>query len=317
MLGAQFVSALLSSWASGRELLAIYDRGNGPEAAAIVYETKPGIWSTFNPSESSFGMWVQQSDWDVRDLADQLIRKLPRLPLILAITQQDPKFLPRPADDRHLRTMDYIRTPWVVVDGDFEQYWAKRGKNLRTNMKKARAALAKAGIRPRLETLTAREQIMPALADYERLEASGWKAKAGTALKVNDPHGRFYATILEQAFDRGAGRIYRYAFDDRPVAMDLCINDGDSLVVLKTAYDESQAHASPASLMREEECRQLFVQAGVRRIEFYGPLMEWHTRWAQEDRRMYHINYYRHPVLCWLHQAVRRRMPEFTATKES
>jgi hypothetical protein len=58
--------------------------------------------------------------------------------------------------------------------------------------------------------------------------------------------------------------------------------------------------------MREEACRRLFEEGRIRRIEFYGKVMEWHTRWTDEVRTMYHLNYYRWPVLGYLH-ALRRR----------
>ncbi|MCP5368587.1 MAG: GNAT family N-acetyltransferase, partial [Hyphomicrobiales bacterium] len=37
-------------------------------------------------------------------------------------------------------------------------------------------------------------------------------------------------------------------------------------------------------------------------IEFYGPVKDWHTKWTDETRTMYHANYYRHGALKALHQ---------------
>ena len=42
--------------------------------------------------------------------------------------------------------------------------------------------------------------------------------------------------------------------------------------------------------MRQEAFEELFEQKNVERIEFYGKVMEWHTKWSDEIRRMYHIN---------------------------
>jgi hypothetical protein len=63
--------------------------------------------------------------------------------------------------------------------------------------------------------------------------------------------------------------------------------------------------------MREEACRRLFEDGRIRRIEFYGRVMEWHTRWTDEVRTMYHLNHYRWPVLARLH-GVKRRGNAFT-----
>jgi hypothetical protein len=108
--------------------------------------------------------------------------------------------------------------------------------------------------------------------------------------------------MLEALCRRGAGRVYRYFFDERLVAMDLCVEDEHSIVVLKTAYDESvPKQLSPTLLMREEATRALFDEGRLGRIEFYGRVMEWHLRWTDEVRTMYHVNYYRWPVLRRLH----------------
>lgn len=68
-------------------------------------------------------------------------------------------------------------------------------------------------------------------------------------------------------------------------------------MILKTAYDESIRSYSPASLMREEVFRQLWDAGRIRRIEFYGRLMDWHTRWTEQSRTLYHVNWYRWPSL--------------------
>jgi len=61
------------------------------------------------------------------------------------------------------------------------------------------------------------------------------------------------------------------------------------------------ANLSPTLLMREEACRSLFEGGRFKRLEFYGRVMEWHTRWTEEVRTMYHVNYYRWPGLARLH----------------
>jgi hypothetical protein len=80
--------------------------------------------------------------------------------------------------------------------------------------------------------------------------------------------------------------------------------------VLKTAYDESIGNGlSPALLMREEATRAIFGAGRVARIEFYGRVMEWHLRWTDEVRVMYHLNAYRWPWLGRLRALVAGRRP--------
>ena len=89
--------------------------------------------------------------------------------------------------------------------------------------------------------------------------------------------------------------------------MDLCIEGPGVLVILKTAYDETYKNVSPASLMRHEYFRQIFDRGSIRRIEFYGKVMEWHRRWTDDVRVLYHVNRYRAPWLRKTHEFVNRR----------
>jgi hypothetical protein len=153
------------------------------------------------------------------------------------------------------------------------------------------------------------------VADYGRLETTGWKARSGSAVGAGDAQGRFYARMLEAFAQQGQARVYRYWFGEQLAAMDLCITDRDCIVILKTAYDESiPSGFSPALLMREEACRELFDAQRFARIEFYGRVMEWHTRWTDEVRTLYHLNHYRWPLLSRAHAYLQAR-PATTTNK--
>jgi CelD/BcsL family acetyltransferase involved in cellulose biosynthesis len=308
LLAAEFVEPLVAQMGTGRELLAWCEHRGQTVAMAIVAPCGRGSWATFQPAQAPIGLWLQALGQDIEQLGQGLMRALPGFALVLGVTQLDPAMLPRPADGACVGTMDYIDTARVPVTGAFDDYWNARGKNLRANLKKQRARLAKEGVVPRLEVWRDPKDVAAAVADYGRLESSGWKAAEGTAVRADNEQGRYYRAMLEAFCARGAGSIYRYYFGDQLVAMDLCVEDEDSIVVLKTAYDESVPNSlSPTMLMREEACRQLFDGGRFARIEFYGRVMEWHLRWTEDVRTMYHVNCYRWPGLRRLHTLLESR----------
>lgn len=308
LLAAEFVAPLLAEFARGGELLAQCRQGGRIVAMGVFARTRPGAWASFQPSQAPLGLWLQLPGLDTGALLRPLFGVLPGFPLVCALTQVDPMMLPRPPDGPLLRTLDYIDTARVNLAGGFDAYWAARGKNLRANLKKQRARLEREGVAVRLEVVRAPGAMAQAVRDYAALEGSGWKAGAGTAVRADDPQGRYYRTMLEGMAARGAANACRYYFGERLVAMDLCVEDRDSLVVLKTAYDETvPAALSPALLMREEATRALFDGGRFARLEFYGRVMEWHTRWTEEVRTMYHVNHYRWPALCRLHALLEAR----------
>jgi len=298
MLQADFIAALLAEFGNGDELLATCD-----DAMAIVRPHGRGSWATFQPAQAPLGMWIERPGLDRAAAMASLLHALPGIGLVLGLTQLDPLLAPAPAG-----AIDYIQTARITVAGSFDDYWGSRGKNLRSNLKKQRARLAADGVTLRLQASTEATDMADAVRDFGRLESAGWKAQAGTAVHPDNAQGRFYVRMLAAFAARGAATVYRYWFGEQLVAMDLCIHQGDCIVVLKTTYDESVPKTfSPALLMREEAVRALFDHGGTVRIEFYGKVMEWHTRWTEEVRTLYHVNLYRWAALRRLHALAQKR----------
>lgn len=307
LLEPEFVTQLLTHFGKG-EVLARCEQGGALVAMALLSRRRTGTWETFQPSQAPVGMWLQEPGLDTGVLMAGLMRALPGFPLVLSLLQRDPALEARPAGGAGVSTMDYIATARVTVSGSFDDYWAGRGKNLRSNLKKQRARLAREGIATRMDVVTDAGQAAAAIDDYARLEQSGWKAGKGTAVQASTAQGRFYRALFESACARGQGRIYRYWFGEQLVAMDLCLSVEGTVIILKTAYDASAPQGlSPTLLMREEQFRALFDSGDVRVIEFYGKVMEWHTRWTDEVRTMYHVTAFRWPVLGALKQLLKAR----------
>jgi hypothetical protein len=308
LLAAEFVAPLIAQFGRGDELLACLRDGSAIRAMALVHPSRRGAWSTFQPAQAPVGLWLQQPGLDTAALARGLLGVLPGFPLLLALTQMDPMLIPRPAESPCTRSLDYIDTARVTLAGRFDDYWNARGKNLRGNLKKQRARLEREGIATRMVIERAPAAMAQAVAEYGRLETAGWKGSEGTAVSSDNAQGRYYRAMLEGMAARDAASVYRYYFGEQLVAMDLCVEDGASIVVLKTAYDESvPSNLSPTLLMREEATRRLFDAGHFERLEFYGRVMEWHMRWTEEVRTMYHVNYYRWPGVKRLHALLDKR----------
>jgi CelD/BcsL family acetyltransferase involved in cellulose biosynthesis len=292
-LDTKFLVPLLAAFGSGQERIAFATRGAACVAAAIVEPIGPGRWQTIQPSQLPLGAWISRKDEAIYPLQSALIRKLPGFVVELGLTQLDPDFVRRPADGPQLSTLDYIDTAWVDVAGDFDTYWNARGKNLRSNARKQRNKLEADGVTVAFDVLSSADDVAAAIAEYGRLETASWKAGTGTAVSPDNAQGRFYREMMEAFCASGRGEIWRYRFDDVVVAMDLCIAAGRKLVILKTAFDSSQKTISPASLLHQDAFRRVFEQGHFDRIEFYGRVMEWHTRWTEQKRVLFHATAYR------------------------
>jgi len=292
-LESAFLGPLLDVFGSGDEVLALHDSGGRLDVATILRPRGALRWETFQPSQLPLGPWLCALDADLSAHMHRLMRALPGLVLGLGVTQLDPRLVTRPLSRGSARSIDYIRTPYLEVVGSFDDYWIQRGKNLRQNVRKQRNNLKAEGIEGKLECVTEPSKVAAAIADYGNLESSGWKADTGTNIHASNAQGCFYRTMLENFCSLGRGRIYRYRFGESVVAMDLCIDNGPLVVVLKTTFDESQRQVSPSTLMRQDQFEAWWKEGRFRRIEFYGKTLEWHTRWTATERTLYHVSAYR------------------------
>lgn len=303
-LETAFLQPALNTFGTGQELLCLHHANGQLSAAAIVQRGSKGMWQIFQPSQLPLGAWIATESIDLLTAAGSLLAKLPGLAVGLGLPQLDVRFQPRPEDNATLRTQPYIQTAWVDIESGFDAYWDARGKNLRQNTRKQRNKLQADGTTTRLDCITDTANVAQAIVDYGMLESAGWKTADGTAIHPDNAQGKFYQEMLENFCRLNRCRIYRYWFGDKVVAMDLCICDDVAIVILKTTYDESYKQVSPSTLMRQDEFQQLFEEAKFKRIEFYGKVMEWHTRWTANSRDIYHATLYRWGLLKKLHSPV-------------
>lgn len=262
LLDPAFIGPLLRNFGTGREILLSAQEGSSadaptPVALGVFAQRRPGVWSAFSVPNGPLSAWVQVPGLD-RDCAlAGLARVVPGPCLLVELSQQDPMHEPRPQECRAVRTSDFMTTAYVRMGGDFSEYWQRRGKNLRRNLKRQRNRLDREGISTRFELLSESEAMSPAVADHGILESGGWKGEVGTALQGGDSQGRFYREVLERFADQGEALVGRYWYGESLVASDLCLYRDSTLYVLKTAYDSSRKTTSPSNLLREELFRQV------------------------------------------------------------
>lgn len=306
-LSADALAIALNRLGAGTERLLVGTEGAEVKAMFILVPQGRFRWQTFQPSQLPLGAWVAASERKLQDLARSLLRGPLGFCLVLSITQVDPHIAVLTDDSADSQHSPYIDTGWVDIEGDFDAYWSARGKNLRQNMRKQRAKLQADGIQLTMQVLRDHADMAPAVARYGSLESTGWKAQKGTAIHPDNAQGHYYRELLEKASLSGESIVYQYLFDDRVVAMNLCLVREGTLVVLKTTYDESIQSYSPAFLLRENELQALHGERVIKRMEYFGRLMEWHTKLTDQKRTLYHLTQYRWPFLKTLAQARRQQ----------
>ena len=306
-LDARAVGAALEIFGKGTEKLLIGLAGKQPVVMIIACPTGHFRWRTFQPSQIPLGAWVGKAGGDLSALAHAICTQALPYCGAFSFTQVDPLFLERPEDDSTSRTVDYIDTGWIDLSVSFDEYWSSRGKNLRQNMRKQRNKLQADGITGRMIRYLDPKEMAGLITRYGALESAGWKADSGTAIRADNAQGRFYAKLLTEAAAQGEASAYEYYFDDRLVTVDFCLCRSGTITILKTTYDESVHPYSPAFLLLQDVLEEMHREQKWTRVEFYGRMMEWHTRWTDKKRTLYHLTVYRWPWLKKLASLRKRR----------
>lgn len=294
LLDSRFIRPLLKHFGSDRVLLGVSDDSQLP-GMALVCKTRLGMWETFQPSQAPIGPFLLgRSDQTGASLLG-IMRSLPGVCVQFAVLQQDPDFsaLPNGAPDSRFEAMNYVQTGRLRMNGPFEEYWLGRSKDLRDNLARRQRRLQKEGRTPELVVFRDASSMARCLREYGRMESSGWKAEGGTAIDKENAQGLFYQDVLESFADVGEAFVYELQLNGTVIGSELYLGRGSMMVGLKTTYDESLRTISPGFLMKYEILRRLFSEGTFKNVEFYGRVMEWHSKWITEVRDMYHLSAFR------------------------
>src|SRR5439155_10777058 len=74
------------------------------------------------------------------------------------------------------------------------------------------------------------------LSEGFRLEGSGWKERAGTAILSDPTVEGFYRAVARWASQRGWLRLAFLRLDGRAIAFDICLEQGGAVYVLKGGF---------------------------------------------------------------------------------
>jgi CelD/BcsL family acetyltransferase involved in cellulose biosynthesis len=111
------------------------------------------------------------------------------------------------------------------------------------------------------------------LQDFFRLEASGWKGRAGTAMAQNPQERAFFETAVAAAFRLGRLRFFALTLNGQALAYQIYFPAGAGAYAHKTAYDEASGRFSPGMLIQVEL---------IRRMHEY-PEFEWMDSCSEPD----------------------------------
>jgi len=197
-------------------------------------------------------------------------------------------------------------SPTIDTSGDFESWreasksrWGAPLERFRRKMGRDHQA--------ELQIVVAPRDLEAELADGFRVEGSGWKGEAGTAILSRPETETFYTEIARAFAARGELRFSRIVLDGETVAFDFNILHGDRLHLLKTGYDERFRRLAPGLVMRLSIVERCF-ETGIRSHELLGGESGWKAKFATGSRPYVTLRAYRRSPVGLARYAYRGRI---------
>jgi CelD/BcsL family acetyltransferase involved in cellulose biosynthesis len=175
-----------------------------------------------------------------------------------------------------------IRSPFITLPDAADNSFEYGSTKFRANLRRRRRRLQERG-QITLERIEGGPSLQRHLEDGLRLEASGWKGSAGTAIRQDPDTLGFYLALAHHAAARGMLRLWVMRLDGWAIAFHFALEHGGRYLLLKPAYDESLAACSPGQLLMQDVLADC-VERGLREFDFLGPDMPWKRDWTTKTR---------------------------------
>ncbi len=172
-------------------------------------------------------------------------------------------------------------SPYVTLRGTAGDYFAGLSPKFRQNLRNRMTRLTRIG-EPGFEIIS-EPNVHHALDDAIRLEESGWKRDAGTAICMDSRIRQFYARLAERLAERGWLRLMFLTAGDRRIATSYSIEYGGRLFLCKTGYDSEYNTCSPFKLLMQFIVRHAYAE-GLTEIDLLGDPESWKLEWTGTSR---------------------------------
>jgi CelD/BcsL family acetyltransferase involved in cellulose biosynthesis len=181
---------------------------------------------------------------------------------------------------RIVRTI--ARAPYVPVEGPFEEYMGSLDRKFRKEIGRLRRRLEERGAAAVVYE-DGTERLDELLSEGFRLEGSGWKERAGTAILSAPAVEGFYRAVARWAAERGWLRLAFLRLDGRAIAFDFCLEHGGVFYVVKGGFDTEERKLAPGTLLTHDGIQRAFA-LGLSSYELLGQADDYKRSWTSHIR---------------------------------
>ncbi|MFN0070340.1 MAG: GNAT family N-acetyltransferase [Chloroflexota bacterium] len=281
-----WILSAIEAFSVGDRVITLVAGSNQEPEGCVAFVRRPDP-ERFEPAGAA--ELYEPIGWPFRD--DETLRQL----AVACTSLPAPLFIPRIHAESPV--VDAIRRAFAgrgialihPVDGclwvELDQSWTEPERHLnsdhRRNLMRRRRRASELGSVAYEVITPSPEDVTSLLDEALRIEATGWKGDAGSALLTDDQRGRFFRAYAERAAREGVLRICFLSIGEEHVAMQIGVEWNDTFWALKMGYDERFARFSPGRLLALEALRDA-AQRGLERFEMLGAAEPWKLEWGPQ-----------------------------------
>ena len=246
-----WVKAWWSAFGRGSLMLVTVRREGELAAALPLRQTRGRISSPTNWHSPVFGLIADAED-SARELLDYVFG-LEHRSIDLSHLDVDDGSLEQAVQaaqraGRLVATRPLARSPWINLEGAWEDYEQRLSRNRRKSVRRSLRRLEETGT-VSLHVEDGSSGLNSLLEEAFRLEASGWKGRRGTAISSRPETRRFYTDVARWAAEKGWLRLALLRLDGTPIAFDLSLERGSVRYSLKAGFDAEFARFGPGAVL--------------------------------------------------------------------
>ena len=174
-------------------------------------------------------------------------------------------------------------TPTLPIDRSWRSPESHLNAGRRSDLRRLRRNAEKLGpLQFEIHDVTPQnvEQLLNEALD---VEIKSWKGREHTALALDPRRAAFFKTYAAAAARQGILRISFLRIAGTPAAMQIAVEFGQSLWLLKIGYDETFKRCGPGQLLMVEALRYA-AERGLASVEFLGHVEPWTRLWTEQSR---------------------------------
>ena len=180
---------------------------------------------------------------------------------------------------------------YLDIQTYFDAFMASLSSRHRYDYNRALRRASKVGEIHHVVEKPDRDTLEAHLALAMRIEEKSWKGHGGSSLSKNSRLAAFFRTYLSHPDVLPDVRIFFLHLGEHVAAMQICIEYGGKLWLLKIGYDEAFQKCSPGLLLMMDVVRYSF-ESGHSGVEFLGSSEPWLSLWSKKEREYFNLTHY-------------------------